>query len=44
MCAFFKTKNGEAYGFTVGGKIYYDPRIANAETPVHEYAHLGRVR
>ena len=37
---FFKTKNGEAYGFTVGGKIYYDPRIANAETPVHEYAHL----
>ena len=37
---FFKTKDGEAYGFTVGGKIYYDPRIANAETPVHEYAHL----
>ena len=37
---FFKTKNGEAYGFTVGGKIYYDPRIANAETPVHEYVHL----
>ena len=37
---FFKTKNGEAYGFTVGGKIYYDPKIANAETPVHEYAHL----
>ena len=37
---FFKTKNGEAYGFTVGGNIYYDPRIANAETPVHEYAHL----
>ena len=37
---FFKTKNGEAYGFTVGGKIYIDPRIANAETPIHEYAHL----
>ena len=37
---FLKTKNGEAYGFTVGGKIYYDPRIANAETPVHEYAYL----
>ena len=37
---FFKTKNGEAYGFTVGGRIYIDPRIANAETPIHEYAHL----
>ena len=37
---FFKTKNGEAYGFTVGGKIYIDPRIANAETPIHEYGHL----
>ena len=37
---FFKTNNGEAYGFTVGGKIYIDPRIANAETPIHEYAHL----
>ncbi len=37
---FFRTANGEAYGFTVGGKIYIDPRIANAETPIHEYAHL----
>ncbi len=37
---FFRTANGEAYGFTVGGKIYIDPRIADAETPVHEYAHL----
>lgn len=37
---FFRTANGEAYGFTVGGKIYIDPRIATAETPVHEYAHL----
>lgn len=37
---FFRTENGEAYGFTVGGKIYIDPGIANAETPVHEYAHL----
>ena len=37
---FFKTKNGEAYGFTVGGKIYYDPRIATSETPIHEYGHL----
>ena len=40
---FFKTKNGEAYGFTVGGKIYIDPRIANAETPIHEYAHLWAI-
>lgn len=37
---FFRTPNGEAYGFTVGGKIYIDPRIATAETPIHEYAHL----
>ena len=40
---FFRTSNGEAYGFTVGGKIYIDPRIATAETPIHEYAHqIGR--
>uniref|UniRef100_UPI003FEFAEEA LPD23 domain-containing protein n=1 Tax=Alloprevotella sp. TaxID=1872471 RepID=UPI003FEFAEEA len=37
---FFRTSNGEAYGFTVGGKIYIDPRIATVETPIHEYAHL----
>lgn len=37
---FFRTENGEAYGYTVGGKIYVDPKIANSETPVHEYAHL----
>lgn len=37
---YFRTANGEAYGFTVGGKIYVDPRIATSETPVHEYAHL----
>lgn len=37
---FFRTAEGEAYGFTVGGKIYIDPRIANSETPIHEYAHL----
>ena len=37
---FFRTSNGEAYGFTVGGKIYIDPRIATDETPIHEYAHL----
>ena len=37
---FFRTKNGEAYGFTIGGKIYIDPKVATSETPVHEYAHL----
>ena len=37
---FFRTANGEAYGFTIGGKIYIDTRIANADTPIHEYAHL----
>lgn len=37
---FFRTAKGEAYGFTVGGRIYIDPKIANAETPIHEYAHL----
>lgn len=37
---FFRTEGGEAYGFTMGGKIYIDPRIASSETRVHEYAHL----
>ena len=37
---FFRTADGEADGFTVGGRIYIDPRIATSETPVHEYAHL----
>ncbi|MGM9797450.1 MAG: hypothetical protein ACI3ZY_07735 [Parabacteroides sp.] len=37
---FFRTSSGESYGFTVNGKIYIDPRIATAETPIHEYAHL----
>ncbi len=37
---FFKTENGEAYGFTVGGKIYLDPKIATTETAVHELTHL----
>ena len=37
---FLRTPDGEAYGFTVNGKIYIDPRIANSETPIHEYAHL----
>lgn len=37
---FFRTEKGEAYGFTANGKIYIDPRIATAETPIHEYTHL----
>ena len=37
---FFRTADGHAYGFTVGGKIYIDPRIAKADTPIHEYTHL----
>ena len=37
---FFLTPNGDAYGYTLGGKIYIDPKIATAETPIHEYAHL----
>ncbi len=37
---YFKTLDGEAYGFTTSGKIYIDPRIATAETPIHEYSHL----
>ena len=37
---FFKTPDGEAYGYTYKGKIYIDPKIANSETPIHEYGHL----
>ena len=37
---FFRTSEGEAYGYTTGGKIYIDPRIATSETPIHEYTHL----
>lgn len=37
---FFKTLDGHAYGYTYKGKLYIDPRIATAETPVHEYGHL----
>ncbi|GEM_PF-3099288 len=37
---FFRTDNGEAYGFVKDGKIYLDPRIAGAQTAVHEYTHL----
>jgi hypothetical protein len=37
---FFRTANGQAYGYTYQGKIYIDPRIAMSETPIHEYGHL----
>lgn len=37
---FFRTSDGQAYGYTYNGKIYIDPSIATAETPVHEYTHL----
>ena len=37
---FFRSSKGESYGFTMNGKIYIDPRIATAETPIHEYTHL----
>lgn len=37
---FFKTSNGNAYGFTLNSKIYVDTDIANSETPIHEYAHM----
>lgn len=37
---FFRTSDGEAYGFVKDGKIYIDPKIARADTPIHEYSHL----
>ena len=37
---FFRTPEGEAYGFVKDGKIYIDPRVALAESRVHEYSHL----
>ena len=37
---FFRTSDGEVYGFTDGKIIYVDPRVATSETPIHEYGHL----
>ena len=37
---FFRTKDGEVYGFTDGEKIYLDLKRMKPETPLHEYAHL----
>lgn len=37
----FKTSDGvSVYGFTHNDTIYIDPKIATAETPLHEYTHL----
>ena len=37
---FFRSGEHQAYGFVYNGTIYIDPRIATAETPLHEYTHL----
>ena len=37
---YLRRGNGEVYGFVKGGRIYIDPDRVNAETPIHEYAHL----
>ena len=37
---FFRNGEHMAYGFVHNGTIYIDPRIATAETPLHEYTHL----
>ena len=37
---FFRSKNGEVYGFTLAEKIYLDTKKMKPETPLHEYAHL----
>lgn len=36
----FMTSFGEVYGFVRNGKIYLDPNLLNANTPIHEYTHL----
>lgn len=37
---FFRTPDGEVYGFALDGKIYIDTEIAKADTPIHEFTHL----
>ena len=37
---FFRTKDGEVYGFTDGKKIYLDTKRMKPDTPLHEYTHL----
>ena len=37
---FLRTAEGEVYGLVKDGRIYLDPKVATAETAVHEYTHL----
>ncbi len=37
---YFRTTDGEVYGYVKDGKIYLDPEIAESEHALHEYAHL----
>lgn len=37
---FLRTASGEVYGLVKDGRIYLDPKVATAETAVHEYTHL----
>lgn len=37
---YFRTKDGEVFGFTDGEKIYLDTKKMKKDTPLHEYAHL----
>ena len=37
---FLRTAGGEVYGLVKDGRIYLDPKVATAETAVHEYTHL----
>lgn len=34
------TPKGTLHGFAYKGKIYIDPNLLNANTPIHEYTHL----
>ena len=37
---FLRTADGEVYGLVKDGRIYLDPKVATADTAVHEYTHL----
>lgn len=37
---FLRNGDHQVYGFVFNGTIYLDPRVATAETPIHEYTHL----
>jgi hypothetical protein len=37
---FLRTADGEVYGLVKDERIYLDPKVATAETAVHEYTHL----